>query len=114
MEKPKIRHIAINSKDAEKVVAYYKKVFGMEEKFRDARGGVFLSDGYIALTVFSTTRCPYGINHFGFQVPSIEAIEKISEGTAKVEPPEPGIVADCWLPDIEGNRVDLSEEGWPT
>jgi catechol 2,3-dioxygenase-like lactoylglutathione lyase family enzyme len=114
MEKPKIRHIAINVQDREKVVAYYTRVFGMEEKFRDSRGGVFLSDGYIAMTVFSTTRYPYGINHFGFQVPSIETIEKLTEGIATANPPEPGIVAECWIPDVEGNRVDLSEGGWPT
>lgn len=113
MEKPRIRHIAINVQDPEKVVAYYKRVFGMEETFRDSRGGIFLSDGFIALTVFSTPRFPWGMNHFGFQVASIKAIEEMIEGTATPNPPEPGIVADCWIPDAEGNRIDLAEGGWP-
>ena len=32
MEKPRIRHIAINVADREKTAEYYKKVFQMEEK----------------------------------------------------------------------------------
>jgi catechol-2,3-dioxygenase len=34
MEKPRIRHIAINVQDREKAAEYYKKVFQMEEKYR--------------------------------------------------------------------------------
>lgn len=113
MERPRIRHIALNVKDRGKVAEYYKRVFGMEEKFRSEKGTVFLSDGFVDVALISTTRYPYGINHFGFQVQSLKAIEELIEGKATPNPPEPGIIADCWIPDEEGNRVDISEGGWP-
>ena len=113
MERPRIRHIAINVKDRDKVAEYYKRVFGMEQKFRSEKGTIFLSDGFVDLALISTTRLPWGINHFGFQVESVKEIEKLIEGSATPNPPEPGIIADCWIPDAEGNRVDISEHGWP-
>ena len=38
MAKPRIRHIAINVQDREKTAEYYKRIFGMEEKYRGPGG----------------------------------------------------------------------------
>jgi catechol-2,3-dioxygenase len=37
MQKPRIRHIALNVRDREAVAAHYKTVFGFEEKARGSK-----------------------------------------------------------------------------
>ena len=111
MEKPRIRHIAINVQDREKEAEYYKKIFGLEEKSRRPGGTIYLSDGFIDLALISTTNLPWGIHHFGFQVESIRAIEETAQTTANAN--TPGAIAESWIQDPEGCRVDISEEGWP-
>jgi catechol 2,3-dioxygenase-like lactoylglutathione lyase family enzyme len=111
MEKPRIRHIAINVQDAPKAAEYYKKTFALEERVRGENGTIYLSDGFVDLALISTPRLPWGINHFGFQVESVAAIEKIAQTTAEAN--VFGAIAESWIRDPEGNRVDVSEHGWP-
>lgn len=111
MDKPRIRHIAINVQDREKTAEYYKNVFQMEEKYRGPGGTIYLSDGHMDIALISTDKYPWGINHFGFQVGSVGEIEKVAH--AKAEANTFGAVAESWIRDIEGNRVDISEHGWP-
>ena len=111
MEKPRIRHIAINAEDRDKVAEYYKKVFGMEEKYRGPNGTIYLSDGFVDVALFNSTKYPRGINHFGFQVESVKAVEETAQTTANAN--TVGAVAESWIRDPEGNRVDVSEHGWP-
>ena len=111
MDKPRIRHIAINVQDREKAAEYYKNIFAMEEKLRAANGTIYLSDGHVDVALISTTRHPWGIHHFGFKVESVKAIEESAQTTA--EPNTVGAVAESWIKDPEGNRVDVSEHGWP-
>ncbi len=111
MEKPRIRHIAINVQDREKEAEYYKKVFGLEEKSRMPNGTIYLSDGFVDVALISTPRHPWGVHHFGFQVESVKAIEEKAQTTANSN--TPGAIAESWIQDLEGNRVDISEEGWP-
>jgi catechol 2,3-dioxygenase-like lactoylglutathione lyase family enzyme len=111
MEKPRIRHIAINVQDREKTADYFKKVFGMEEKERGPNGTIYLSDGFVDVALISTPRHPWGINHFGFKVDSVKAIEEVAQTTA--EENTFGAIAESWIKDPEGNRVDVSEHGWP-
>ncbi|HXG51154.1 MAG TPA: VOC family protein [candidate division Zixibacteria bacterium] len=111
MERPRIRHIAINVQDREKAAEYYKKVFRMEEKYRGPSGTIYLSDGHLDLALISTSKYPLGIHHFGFQVESVKAIEEIAE--TRAQPNTTGAVAESWIKDVEGNRVDVSEHGWP-
>ncbi len=111
MEKPRIRHIAINVQDRDKEAEYYKKIFGLEEKFRGPNGTIYLSDGFVDVALISTTRHSWGFHHFGFQVESINAIEKTAETTAEAN--TIGAIAESWIRDPEGNRVDVSEHGWP-
>jgi catechol 2,3-dioxygenase-like lactoylglutathione lyase family enzyme len=111
MEKPRIRHIAINVEDLDKTAEYYKKVFGMEEKHRRPGGTIYLSDGHLDLALIHTEKYPWGIHHFGFKVDSVKDIEKIAD--TKAEDNTYGAIAESWIKDVEGNRVDVSEHGWP-
>ena len=111
MEKPRIRHIAINVEDLDKTAEYYKKVFGMEEKHRRPGGTIYLSDGHLDLALNHSDKYPWGIHHFGFKVDNVEAIEKIAD--QKAEANTYGAIAESWIKDVEGNRVDVSEHGWP-
>jgi catechol 2,3-dioxygenase-like lactoylglutathione lyase family enzyme len=113
MERPQIKHIAIAVPDGqrEKLAEYYKTVFRMEEKDRSPNGGIYLSDGHICLALINTRSQGPGLNHFGFQVGSIPQIEEASHSTAQDN--VPGARAEKWIRDPEGNRVDISEDGWP-
>ena len=111
MEKPRIRHIAINVQDRDKEAEYYKRVFGMEEKMRGPGGTIYLSDGHVDVALISTTKYPWGINHFGFKVDSVKGIEETAN--TKAEDNTFGAVAESWIRDPEGNRVDVSVHGWP-
>ena len=111
MEKPRIRHIAINVQDREKTAQYYKTIFQMEEKYRGPSGTIYLSDGHMDVALISTDKYPWGIHHFGFKVDSVKEIEKIAATTAEAN--TFGAVAESWIKDVEGNRVDVSEHGWP-
>ena len=84
MEKPRIRHIAINVQDREKEAEYYKKVFGLEEKSRMPNGTIYLSDGFVDVALISTPRHSWGIHHFGFQVESVKAIEETAQTTESI------------------------------
>ena len=111
MERPRIRHIAINVKDREAEAEFYKANFGMEEKLVGPNGTVYLSDGFVDLALISTESLEYGINHFGFVVDSVEAIEESAD--TKANPNTAGAVAESWITDPEGNRVDVAEVSWP-
>jgi len=111
MIRPRIRHIAINVQDGDKVAEYYKTIFGMDEKFRGPNGTIYLSDGFVDLALINAPTLPWGINHFGFQVDSVRAIEESAQTTANSN--VPGAMVESWIKDPEDNRVDISEEGWP-
>ncbi len=111
MERPRIRHIALNVQDREKEAEYYKKVFGMEEKERGPNGTIYLSDGFVGVALISRAEMPWGINHFGFQVEDIGVIEEAAESKAVVN--SAAAVGESMLYDVEGYRVDISVEGWP-
>ncbi len=110
MERPRIRHIALNVEDRDKEAEFYKQVFGLEEKDRGSNGTIYLSDGYVGVALISNPDIPWGINHFGFQVESVEAIEKTADTTAVAN--TMAAVGESWIRDGEGNRVDLSVHGW--
>ena len=111
MAQPRIRHIAINVRDREASARYFESVFGMEVKLRGENGTIYLSDGYVGLALISFPNRPWGINHFGFHVDSVDEIEVKANTTRQT--PVAGAVAESWIPDPEGNRVDVTEENWP-
>jgi len=111
MDRPRIRHIALNVQDRDKEAEYYKKVFGMEEKSRGANGTIYLSDGFVGVALISNESQPWGINHFGFQVEDLAEIEKLAD--TKAVSNSAVAVGESLIKDAEGYRVDLSVQGWP-
>jgi catechol 2,3-dioxygenase-like lactoylglutathione lyase family enzyme len=111
MAQPRIRHIALNVQNRDEIADYYKKIFGLEEKYRGPNGTIYLSDGHVGIALISRPEQPWGINHFGFQVEDPEAIAAAAGATA--ESNTFGAVAESWIRDPEGNRVDIAEHGWP-
>jgi hypothetical protein len=89
----------------------------LQGSFRDGgknaweNGTIYLSDGFVDVALISTPRHPWGINHFGFQVESVKSVEEIAQTTAEAN--VFGAIAESWVRDPEGNRVDVSEHGWP-
>jgi catechol 2,3-dioxygenase-like lactoylglutathione lyase family enzyme len=85
----RIKHIALTTQNPEKVAAFYKEAFGLQEIRRSSNGAVFLTDGYINLAILNWktekdadvgANGPNfsGIHHFGFQVDSLdEACERL-------------------------------------
>src|SRR5258705_5637272 len=87
---PRIKHIALTTKEPGKVAAFYKEAFGLQEIRRAPNGAVFLTDGYINLAILNwkteksadvgTNGPNYsGIHHFGFEV------EDLDEAAANIE-----------------------------
>jgi len=111
MDRPRIRHIAINVKDREKTAQYYKDVLKLEEKTRGPNGTIYLSDGFVDVALINAPELPWGIHHFGFQVTSIKTIEELIGTTATQN--VYGAIAESSIHDPEGNHVDVSEHGWP-
>lgn len=90
---PRIKHIALTTKEPAKVAAFYKDAFGMEEIRRAPNGAVFLTDGYINLAIlnFKTEKDAdvgahganfSGIHHFGFEVEDLDAAAQKLEAAA--------------------------------
>src|SRR6516225_455840 len=50
---PRIKHIALTTKDPGKTAAFYKEAFGLQEIRRAPNGAVFLTDGYINLAILN-------------------------------------------------------------
>ena len=115
MEKPRIRHIAINVADREKCAEYYKQIFQMEEKYRGPSGTIYLSDGHINLAILPARNRREGIYHFGMQVEDVKGATQTAlaagatGGTANL--PKDGRFAETFVLDPVGTRVDLSP-GW--
>ncbi|MGH7087496.1 MAG: VOC family protein, partial [Stellaceae bacterium] len=86
---PRIKHIAMTTREPGKVAAFYKEAFGMRELRRSPNGAVFLSDGYTNLAIlnYKTEKDADvgahganfdGIHHLGFEVEDLDqAIEKL-------------------------------------
>jgi catechol 2,3-dioxygenase-like lactoylglutathione lyase family enzyme len=111
VDRPRIRHVAINAHDRDAQAEYYKNVFGMVEKSRGPNGTIYLSDGFVDLALINDPSLSWGLHHFGFQVEDVKEIEKSAQAQAVAN--TYGAVAESWLSDPEDNRVDVSEGGWP-
>src|SRR3954469_5436204 len=84
MARPMIRHLAIFTRDPDKVADFYIKAFGMDllhkaEPTATEGKAYFLSDGHLTLAILPQRlegEGTGGINHFGFEVESTDAIAK--------------------------------------
>jgi catechol 2,3-dioxygenase-like lactoylglutathione lyase family enzyme len=119
----RIRHIAITTKDVDRLVKFYTTVFGL--KIVPGRGtGTYLSDGHVNLAILPLeperkSEGPYlkeGFYHFGFQVDDVDALRPISEemgAISKIEKRPENREVEARVYDPDGNPVDLSKRGWP-
>jgi catechol 2,3-dioxygenase-like lactoylglutathione lyase family enzyme len=122
MSKPTIRHIAIMSRDTDKLAQFYKDVFEMEEVHRskgvDGIPAVYLSDGYLTLAVLPCSlkrESPAGFNHFGFQIDNTAEYSSriVAYGLEEAQPrPSNRPFAEHRACDPDGNMFDLSEHGY--
>ena len=125
MAKPKIRHLAMISRDPEKLAKFYAQVFDMEiirhVPATPSQPGpaYFVSDGYLTLAILpfiiegSTPTC--GLNHFGFAVEDCEEIAARLAAFGIDKPkkrPADRPYAEVRAADPEGNMFDLSQRGF--
>jgi len=117
---PRIRHIALLTKDTEKLAEFYKTSFGLREVARSGEAGengraIYLSDGHINLAILPARNRREGIYHFGIEVEDVKgAVQSAlaagaTGGTAEL--PRDGRFAETFVLDPAGTRVDLSQ-GW--
>jgi catechol 2,3-dioxygenase-like lactoylglutathione lyase family enzyme len=113
---PKIRHLAIKTKDPAKLAKFYTEVFGMKVVHSEKSGAIYMSDGYLTLALLRNRgeATPSGINHFGFHVDDLEDIEA---KLAKWDEPMTGRpstrpFAEHRAMDPDGNLFDISVHGY--
>jgi catechol 2,3-dioxygenase-like lactoylglutathione lyase family enzyme len=133
---PRIKHIALTTKEPGKVAAFYKDAFGMQEIRRAPNGAVFLTDGYINLAILNwkTEKSAdvgangpnySGIHHFGFEVEDLnEAAAKLEraegqrleekEGTGMEMAPGGHRNFEMKWAGPDGVVIDISHTGWET
>jgi catechol 2,3-dioxygenase-like lactoylglutathione lyase family enzyme len=129
---PRIKHIALTTKEPGKVAAFYKEAFGMRELRRSPNGAVFLSDGYINLAIlnYKTEKDADvgahganfdGIHHIGFEVEDLdEAVEKLERAEAQqlTEKDAPDVAMggtrnfEMKWSGPDGVVIDISHTGW--
>jgi catechol 2,3-dioxygenase-like lactoylglutathione lyase family enzyme len=131
---PRIRHIALTTKDPGTVAAFYKEAFGMKELRRSSTGAVFLTDGHINLAILNWKTDEdadvgvngpnfSGIHHFGFEVEDLDdACRKLESVDGKPLEQKRGLETPVragshrnfemkWAgPD--GVVIDISHTGW--
>jgi len=115
----KLRHLAILTRQPEKLADFYKRVFEMKEMHRTKNGSVHLSDGEVNLAILNATNPkepghPTGLYHFGFHVEDSEkTIRRIREIYPEGAPTErDATYAEGRGSDPDGNLFDISSIGW--
>ena len=118
---PSIRHLAIRCADASTMADFYKRVFDLQEVWRDKDSRVvYLTDGVVNLALLPPVAADSdednGINHFGFQIEDLADIQKrlaLEEVPPATPRPQDGRrYAEFRAADPEGNCFDLAEKGW--
>ena len=118
MSRPQIRHLAIMSRDPERLATFYAKHFQMERVHSTKTGGIFLTDGNLTLAVLRHKlegEAACGINHFGFAVDSVNEMSTMLVADGLEEPkarPAHRPYAEYRAVDPDGNQFDLSEHGY--
>lgn len=116
----RIRHIALLTKDTERLAEFYRTSFGLKEVARSGEASehgraIYLSDGHINLAILPARHRREGIYHFGMEVADVKGAAQgaitagATGGTAEL--PKDGRFAETFILDPVGTRVDLSL-GW--
>ena len=113
---PKIRHLAIKTKDPARLAKFYEEVFGLKVIHKEASGATYMSDGYLTLAILRNRgeATPSGINHFGFTVENMEDVERKLEKWKEpmTERPSTRSFAEYRAMDPDGNLFDISAHGY--
>jgi len=113
---PKIRHLAIKTKDPARLAKFYGEVFDMKVIHTSKTGGTYMSDGYLTLALLPNRgdSAPSGMNHFGFQVEDIDDVEaKLATWNEPMaERPSTRAFAEYRATDPDGNLFDVSAHGY--
>jgi catechol 2,3-dioxygenase-like lactoylglutathione lyase family enzyme len=118
-----IRHIALMTKDTQKLAEFYKNTFGLHEIMRRDKpnGAVYLSDGHINVAILPNDSPGEevdmeGIHHFGFHVDDVDAAAETAmqfgAKQGRSAAPVDGRFAEAYVTDPAGQRIDLSKAGW--
>jgi catechol 2,3-dioxygenase-like lactoylglutathione lyase family enzyme len=115
--RPKVRHIAVMTRNRPKMVEFYEKVFGLEAK-RGRGGAIYMSDGDVNVALIEIKRDdqPEGINHIGFEADDIESFEQRlkDSGFPVVIDSKADKDADYRVQDPDGRWVDIAVKiRWP-
>jgi catechol 2,3-dioxygenase-like lactoylglutathione lyase family enzyme len=109
----RIQHLAIRSRNPEKLALYYEGVFGWQRTYTSPNGGVHLTDGNVNIAVLPLNRSPSGIDHFGVKVEDMEEIgRRLADFEETLPPREDRRLVEIRLTDLDGNQIDLSERGF--
>ena len=118
MARPRVRHLAIFTRNPKLLRDFYMKVFDMDLVFtQDPHEAYFVSDGYLTLAIlphYLTGEHHTGLNHFGFHVEDVEQITK-RLADFQIKPllrPSDRPYAEHRGCDPDGNSIDLSEHGY--
>ena len=123
---PRVRHIAYNALDPEKMLEFYNQVLGLHElpesEVRRQKGVAnrFGGDGVtnIAIHPFYTKteghEARFGMNHIGFLVNSMQAtVAELGTVLKIAQRPATRLYAEVRFRDPAGNALDLSQiKGW--
>jgi catechol 2,3-dioxygenase-like lactoylglutathione lyase family enzyme len=123
---PRIRHIAYNALDPERMLQFYVQVLGLREvptsyvRRQQGAGNRFGGDGSTNLAIhpfYSRTEgheVRFGINHIGFLVDNMQVTMAELSSVLKITPrPSNRPYAEFRFRDPEGNALDLSQsKGW--
>ena len=115
---PKIRHLAIKTKDPARLAKFYEEVFGLQVIHKEASGATYMSDGYLTLAILKhrlEATVPVGLNHFGFAVEDSDEIARRIREFGLEEPkkrPADRPYAESRACDPEGNFFDISQHGF--
>lgn len=113
--RPQIRHLAIFTRDTDKMAAFYQDVFQMELVGTKGPGkSKYVSDGHITLAILPHSTegsTNVGINHFGFAVSDRDAVidrMKAAGVDAPIARPADRAYAEVRGCDPDGNMFDIA------
>src|ERR1700757_4603787 len=113
---PKIRHLAIKTKNPARLAEFYRDVFDMKVINTEKSGAIYMSDGYLTLAILRNRgeATPSGINHFGFHVEDLNDIEKklAKWDEPMAQRPSTRPFAEYRAMDPDGNLFDISVHGY--
>jgi catechol 2,3-dioxygenase-like lactoylglutathione lyase family enzyme len=116
------KHVALFTKDPDRLLDFYGKNLGFSLIRRSPSGSLYTSDGLIMCAMLkhreNTEARWIGYDHFGFHVDSMEgARQRITAALPNCQwgqRPQDGRYAEYRFLDMDGHPVDVSEEGFRT